>query len=154
MNTAMMRLVVVFVSGVLFAVGLGLSGMTQPAKVKGFLDFFGAFDPTLLAVIGSATGLNVILFRFILRRPAPILEAKFSLPTKKDIDMPLVVGSVLFGAGWGIGGFCPGPALVSLASGTFTVLIFVIAMAAGSLGYLFVEKRMQGVNAAQDTKKS
>ncbi|MCB9643887.1 MAG: YeeE/YedE family protein [Myxococcales bacterium] len=140
MNSAVMRNVVVFVSGVIFAVGLGLSGMTQPDKVKGFLDFFGKWDPTLLAVIGSATGLNLILFRFILKRPAPILEAKFSLPTKKDIDRPLVVGAVLFGIGWGVGGFCPGPALTSLASGTFTAVLFVVSMAAGSLGYLFFEK--------------
>lgn len=154
MNPSAMRLWVVFVSGVLFAVGLGLSGMTQPAKVKGFLDFFGSFDPTLLAVIGSATGLNVILFRFILRRPAPILEEKFSLPTKKEVDRPLVLGAVLFGMGWGIGGFCPGPALTSLASGTWTVLIFVVAMAAGSLGYLFVEKQMQSAKVSQESKKS
>ena len=157
MNTSTLRQVVIFASGILFALGLGLSGMTQPEKVKGFLDFAGKWDPTLLTVIGAATGLNLILFRFILRRKQPILATSFSLPTRKDLDTPLLLGSALFGIGWGIGGFCPGPAITSLASGTLTVLIFVVAMLGGSAAYLSFENWQKGqkeAKAAANPQKS
>jgi uncharacterized membrane protein YedE/YeeE len=117
--------------GALFALGLGLSGMTQPAKVLGFLDVAGAWDPTLLYVMGSAVVVNFIGFRLTAGRPHPVLAARFDVPSRRDIDVPLVAGAAVFGLGWGLAGFCPGPALVALASGSFDVFIFVVAMFAG-----------------------
>lgn len=117
--------------GALFALGLGLSGMTQPAKVLGFLDVAGAWDPTLLYVMGSAVVVNFIGFRLTVGRPHPWLAARFDVPSRRDIDLPLVAGAAVFGLGWGLAGFCPGPALVALASGSLEVIIFVVAMFAG-----------------------
>ncbi len=120
-----------FLSGAVFAVGLAVSGMTQPEKVVGFLDVTGAWDPSLAFVMMGAIGLNIVLFRFILRRTGPVLGGIFQLPTRKDIDARLVIGATLFGAGWGLGGYCPGPALVALGSGAGPAAIFVAAMLAG-----------------------
>lgn len=122
-----------FVSGVLFAIGLGISGMTQPVHVVGFLDFFGKWDPALLGVMGGAVVTYGIFFRLILKRKQPLFAGSFGLPTKKDLDARLLTGSALFGLGWGIAGYCPGPGLVSLASGKTTVLVFVASMLAGML---------------------
>jgi uncharacterized protein len=108
-----------------------LSGMTQPAKVLGFLDVAGAWDPTLLYVMGSAVVVNFIGFRLATRRAHPLLAARFDLPTRRDLDAALVVGAAVFGFGWGLAGFCPGPALVALASGSLDVVVFVAAMFAG-----------------------
>ena len=120
-----------FGSGLLFAFGLGLSGMTQPAKVVGFLDFAGNWDPSLAFVMLGAIGVHTVLSRFILHRPTPFFANAFSVPTRNDVDPKLIGGAALFGAGWGLGGFCPGPALTSVGTGSFTVLIFVGAMMAG-----------------------
>ncbi len=124
-----------FASGLLISAGLCLSGMTNPNKVIGFLDFFGRWDPTLLFVMMGAVGSHAILYRLIARRSAPVLVPTFSLPTKRNLDWPLVLGSVLFGVGWGLSGYCPGPALVSLGSGSGSVFIFVVAMLGGMAGY-------------------
>jgi len=128
-----------FLSGVVFAVGLGLSGMTQPAKVTAFLDFAGDWDPSLAFVMIGAIGVYATLYRFIRRLPAPFFSPTFALPTRTDIDFRLVGGAALFGVGWGLGGFCPGPALTSLASGKTSVLLFVASMLVGMYLYKLVE---------------
>ena len=124
-----------FISGLIFAIGLVLGGMTQPAKVIAFLDITGKWDPSLAFVMGGAILVYAPLYRLIRRRQAPFFASVFSMPTRLDIDPLLIGGSALFGVGWGLGGFCPGPAVVSLASGSPTVVIFVAAMLAGM--YLF-----------------
>ncbi len=128
-----MRLVSFLALGALFAVGLGISGMTQPLKVLGFLDVFGAWDPALAFVMGSAVAVTFIGYRFVLARPHPFLGASFDMPSRRNIDVQLLAGASLFGVGWGLAGFCPGPALVALASGSMDIVIFVAAMFAGFL---------------------
>jgi uncharacterized membrane protein YedE/YeeE len=122
-----------FVSGLVFAIGLVISGMTQPSKVIGFLDFGGAWDPSLAFVMAGAIGVHF----FIARRPrtmkAPLFADAFALPTRTKLDAPLVVGAAVFGVGWGLGGYCPGPAIVSLASLAPATLVFVVAMGVGML---------------------
>lgn len=120
-----------FAAGALFAAGLAVSGMTKPSKVRGFLDFGGAWDPTLLFVMGGATAVYFALHRLVLRRSTPLFDSKFHLPTRKDIDIRLVLGAAIFGVGWGLGGYCPGPGLASLASGALGPIVFVASMVAG-----------------------
>jgi uncharacterized membrane protein YedE/YeeE len=122
---------VAIVSGVLFGLGLCISQMINPARVIGFLDVAGRWDATLLFVMGGAVVLTGIGFPLIARRSAPLLAERFHLPTKSDIDAPLIVGSVVFGLGWGLAGLCPGPALTALASLSPSVGLFVVAMLAG-----------------------
>lgn len=122
-----------FAVGFLFALGLGLGGMTQPAKVIGFLDLFGHWDPALAFVMGGAVSVTFVGYRWALKRPAPLLWTRFEVPTRRDIDWQLVTGATLFGTGWGMAGFCPGPALTALGSGKLDVFIFVAAMVAGFL---------------------
>jgi len=126
-----MKSLVSFISGVVFALGLGISGMTRPVKVIGFLDFTGHWDPSLAFVMIGAITIYFIAYRLIRTRSGPVLTEKFSVPPRTDVDRNLVVGAAVFGAGWGLGGFCPGPALTSLAAGAAPVVIFVAAMAAG-----------------------
>lgn len=117
--------------GFVFGTGLLISGMTSPQKVQDFLDFTGTWDPSLSLVMGAALLVSAISFPLIVRRDKPILGLKFHLPTAKDIDAKLVVGAALFGAGWGLGGFCPGPAIVSLSTGSTSAMIFVVSMLLG-----------------------
>ncbi|MGF1469617.1 MAG: DUF6691 family protein [Sandaracinaceae bacterium] len=124
-----------FVSGLLFAIGLVLGGMTQPAKVIGFLDVFGDWDPSLLFVMGGAVAVHFVSMRVILRRSAPLRADRFWLPTRKDLDLPLIAGSALFGVGWGLGGYCPGPGIVALGSGSVTALVFVGGLLLGFAAY-------------------
>lgn len=126
-----MRGLCAFVAGLLFALGLGVGGMTQPSKVVGFLDVAGDWDPSLAFVMGGALLVYFFVGRVALARPRPLFDDTFHVPTRRDVDGRLVLGSVLFGAGWGLAGYCPGPALVSLASGRATVVVFVGAMLAG-----------------------
>lgn len=120
------------VVGVLFGVGLVLSGMTQAEKVISFLDVSsGAWDPSLIFVMIGAIGVHAALFRLIVRRPSPLFDASFHLPTRTDIDRRLIVGAALFGIGWGLGGICPGPGLVAAASFGSSMLLFVGGMLAG-----------------------
>jgi uncharacterized membrane protein YedE/YeeE len=128
----MKALLTSFFSGVVFALGLGISGMTRPIKVIGFLDFFGSWDPSLAFVMLGAIGVYFVAHRLSRRMPAPMLAASFTLPSRNDLDGRLIAGAAIFGAGWGLGGFCPGPAITSLASGAPSVMIFVAAMAAGT----------------------
>ena len=122
-----------FVCGLIFGFGLLISGMTQPAKVLGFLDIFGRWDPTLAFVMAAALVVSGIGFVLVRQRRRPVLAAQYLWPTRTDIDRPLVVGSVLFGIGWGLVGLCPGPALVNLAGLMPSVMVFVLAMAAGMI---------------------
>jgi uncharacterized membrane protein YedE/YeeE len=119
------------VSGLVFGLGLAVSGMMNPAKVIGFLDVAGDWDPTLAFVMLGALLVAVPAYRFIPRRGRPVLEEEFSLPKKKTIDAPLLGGSALFGVGWGLVGFCPGPAIAALGTGLLPVFAFVAAMLAG-----------------------
>lgn len=128
-----------FVSGVVFALGLGIGGMTQPAKVIGFLDFVGNWDPSLAFVMIGAIAVHAFLYRVIRKRPSPTFSSTFSVPTRTDIDLSLVGGAVIFGFGWGLAGFCPGPALTSLASGNLSPLAFSVAMIVGMFLYRFFE---------------
>jgi uncharacterized membrane protein YedE/YeeE len=124
--------VAVFAAGLLFALGLGISGMTLPQKVIDFLDFAGGdWDPSLALVMVSSAGVFLLLHRWVLRRPAPYFDTEFHVPSRTDIDAPLVFGSALFGIGWGMVGFCPGPALTALVAGQTQVWIFFVAMIAG-----------------------
>ena len=124
-------------AGLVFGIGLGLSGMTQPAKVIGFLDIFGTWDPSLLFVMAGAIAVHFALSRWIRRRERPLFDTRFHLATQAPIDGRLIAGSVIFGLGWGLGGFCPGPAIVALGSGASSAFIFVGAMALGmTLQYL------------------
>lgn len=137
----MNALLMSFVSGLIFAVGLALSGMTQPAKVTAFLDFAGDWDPSLALVMIGAILVHAVLYRLIRHRPSPVFASTFAVPTRKDIDVRLVGGAALFGIGWGLGGFCPGPAITALASGRMAVVIFVVSMLAGMYLYKLEESR-------------
>lgn len=117
--------------GLLFGVGLVVSGMSDPAKVLNFLDLFGTFDPSLAFVMGGAVLVAFIGFRLALARQAPVLAPRFQLPTRRDIDARLIVGAALFGIGWGLGGFCPGPAFTALGLAAAGTLVFLPAMIAG-----------------------
>ena len=136
----MKNLVVSFLVGVLFAVGLGVTGILQPSKVIGFLDVAGAWDPSLILVMVGAIAVNTGAYYLIVRkREAPLFNARFLIPTRKDVDAPLVVGAVLFGIGWGLGGYCPGPGIVSLLSGAMPAVTFVGSMLAGMTLFALVE---------------
>jgi uncharacterized membrane protein YedE/YeeE len=122
-----------FVCGLIFGFGLLISGMTQPAKVLGFLDILGRWDPTLAFVMVSALVVAGIGFALFRKRERPVLAARYLWPTRTDIDRRLVVGSILFGIGWGLVGLCPGPALVNLAGLMPSLIVFVLAMAVGMI---------------------
>lgn len=117
--------------GLLFGLGLIVSGMSNPAKVLNFLDLFGTFDPSLAFVMGGAVVVAFIGFRLVLRRERPLMAPRFQLPTRTDIDARLIVGPALFGLGWGLGGFCPGPAFTALGLAAPGTLAFVPAMLVG-----------------------
>ena len=131
-----------FGCGLLFGAGLLISGMTQPDKVLGFLDLFGAWDATLAFVMAGAVAMTAAGFAVVRRRGMPVLAEKLQWPSRRDVDAPLVTGAVLFGIGWGLIGLCPGPALVNLAGLSGPVIVFVVAMAAGMIGHdLWRERR-------------
>ena len=138
----MLRSLAALLSGLLFGAGLVVSQMVNPAKVLGFLDIAaawapgaGGWDPSLAFVMAGALAVTAVGFRLAARRPAPILGGAFELPRSRDIDRRLVAGAALFGVGWGLVGFCPGPAIASLAFGLPQSIVFVAAMAAGALLY-------------------
>ena len=123
-----------FICGILFSIGLGISGMTQPQKVIGFLDVFGEWDLSLAFVMGGAVLSYLILQLWIQRNfSIPVLGGSFQIPSRKDLDRSLIIGALLFGSGWGLGGYCPGPAITSLGSGSLNALLFVVAMGVGML---------------------
>ena len=120
-----------FLAGTIFGAGLSISEMINPTRVIGFLDVTGNWDMTLLLVMCGALAVALTGFSFVLKRPRPVFADKFSLPVKTQIDKPLLIGSALFGAGWGLAGFCPGPAIAALATLSPSVFFFVLAMIAG-----------------------
>jgi len=126
------------VFGTLFGLGLGLSGMTDPLKVLGFLDLTGTWDPSLLGVMGAAIPIFALANTWALRRQHPILDGIFHLPTRKEIDRKLVLGSVIFGIGWGLSGICPGPGFAVLSTGSLGAVVFVLTffVGAGAAGRL------------------
>jgi uncharacterized protein len=131
---AIARITVALLSGALFGYGLSLSGMVDPARVLGFLDIAsGHWDPSLMFVLGGAVCVAFIAVAIQRRLPKPVLDTQFHIPERTDIDARLVGGSVLFGIGWGLAGFCPGPALSALTTGLTPVLLFIAAMIAGML---------------------
>jgi uncharacterized protein len=126
-----MQVLAALVSGLVFGAGLFVSGMTNPAKVLGFLDVTGVWDPSLAFVMGGALGLNALAYAATRRRARPLFAERFALPDLRRVDRELLAGAALFGVGWGLVGLCPGPALASLSRGELPVLEFVVAMAVG-----------------------
>jgi uncharacterized protein len=129
--SAALRILAALASGLLFGLGLALSGMLDPARVRGFLDVAGAWDPSLVFVLGGAVTVSGLGYRLSRRRARPVLATRFDWPANRRIDAPLVAGAALFGIGWGLSGFCPGPAVAALSTGASPVLVFVAAMLAG-----------------------
>lgn len=129
----MSRVFAALLAGTLFGLGLAISQMMDPARVIGFLDVTGQWDPTLALVMGGALAVAVPGFWLVLKQPHPLLSDHFSLPTKRDLDPALVGGAALFGLGWGLAGFCPGPAIAALSVGSGPVVTFVLAMIAGQV---------------------
>jgi uncharacterized membrane protein YedE/YeeE len=136
-----MSIVSAFIVGLIFGIGLIVSGMTNPAKVQGFLDLAGNWDPSLAFVMGGAILVGLVAFRFASKRERSLLGEAMRLPTATRIDRRLVLGGLAFGAGWGLGGFCPGPALASLVTGGGKALVFTGAMLAGMLVFEILERR-------------
>lgn len=124
-----------FGAGFLFAIGLAVGGMTQPSKVVDFLDVFGDWDPSLAFVMGGAVAVHALLYRLVIRRRSPLFDEAFHIPKRRDFTPQLVVGAGLFGVGWGLGGFCPGPGLASLPSVGPEAIAFVASMTGGMLLY-------------------
>ena len=130
-------------AGLVFGLGLIVSGMANPAKVLGFLDLAGAWDPSLAFVMAGAIAVSALAFALAKTRTVSWLGAAMTLPGSRDIDRRLVIGSVLFGIGWGVAGFCPGPGLVALGMGETKALVFVAAMLLGMALFEWVERRKQ-----------
>lgn len=134
-----------FLSGLVFALGLGLAGMTRPSKVIGFLDLAGNWDPSLQFVMIGAIVIYAASYRLVLRRSQPLVATKFQVPVNRTIDGRLLAGAVLFGAGWGLGGYCPGPALVGALTGNTTTLTFLASMIIGVLAHKLFQKALARV---------
>lgn len=139
-----MLIVAALAAGLVFGIGLIVSGMANPAKVLGFLDIAGAWDPSLMLVMAGAAGVAAVAFATVRRRANSLLGEEIALPTSRGIDRRLVTGSLLFGVGWGMAGFCPGPALVALGTGSAKALVFVLAMLAGMALFERLEQRARG----------
>lgn len=131
MNRKIYEFCVALAAGGIFGFGLSLSGMLNPVNVQGFLDIFGAWDPRLAFVLGGAVMVAFIGVQIAKRMQHPVFAETFHMPTNRRIDKPLILGSALFGLGWGIGGFCPGPAIASLSLGLPQSILFVVAMLVG-----------------------
>lgn len=140
-----MRLVSTYFIGLIFGVGIAISGMANPAKVLNFFDVAGNWDPSLAFVMGGAVVIAFMGYRIVLRRPGPIIDSTFHLPNNPHLDARLIGGSALFGVGWGIAGFCPGGALPALGTGRIEVIAFVAALIAG----IFLAKGMVALTHAR-----
>lgn len=140
-----MRLFSTYLIGLVFGVGISISGMANPAKVINFFDVAGSWDPSLIFVMGGAVVVAFLGYRIVLRRPAPIIDATFHLPDNPRIDARLLGGAAVFGLGWGIAGFCPGGALPALGTGRIEVVAFVAALIAG----IFVAKGLMALSGAR-----
>lgn len=139
-----MGLIAALLAGVIFGLGIVLAGMANPAKILNFFDVAGTWDPSLAFVMGGALAVTFLGYRLVLRRPAPMCDSQFHLPKAREIDRPLVLGSMLFGIGWGIAGFCPGGAIPALGMGQPKALIFVVTMLLGIL----LARTLRGPRAA------
>jgi uncharacterized membrane protein YedE/YeeE len=138
-----MLIITSLLAGLVFGLGLIVSGMANPAKVLGFLDLGGAWDPSLAFVMAGAIALGLVAFSFAKKRTTSLLGAEMKLPATRQIDRRLVIGSALFGVGWGISGFCPGPVLVDLGMGETKALVFVAAMLVGMGVFEIAERRLR-----------
>lgn len=136
-----MNRIAALISGLLFGAGVTLSGMVNPLKVLNFMDIAGTWDPTLIFVMGAGLIVTFIGYRLVFIRSRPLFEPAFSLPATTRIDQRLIGGAVLFGAGWGLTGFCPGPAVASLVFGYWQSILFVAAMAVGMMAVSFITHR-------------
>lgn len=139
----MMKAILIYLSGLVFGLGIVTSGMANPAKVLNFFDVAGNWDPSLGLVMASALSVAAIGYRFVFRRNAPLFEAKFFVPNGGTIDKPLVIGSVVFGIGWGVSGFCPGGAIPAIGTGDTDVLIFSAALVAGMMVVKILKQRLK-----------
>ena len=128
-----MKHVILYIAGLMFGIGISMSGMGNPAKVLNFFDVAGSWDPSLIFVMGGALVVTFIGYRVVLKRPAPAFDSAFHLPTSSVIDTRLLAGSAVFGVGWGVTGFCPGGALPVISTGAPLVLVFMAALVAGQL---------------------
>lgn len=137
----MKRQLIVFASGLLFAIGLGVAEMTRPEKVLGFLDIFGNWDPSLAFVMGGAIVVYTIALQIQKRLHKPIFDVKFRIPTRRDIDVKLLAGAATFGVGWGLAGFCPGPGIVAAAATVTPALFFLPALIGGMMLHKFTLAR-------------
>ncbi len=129
-----------FIFGIIFALGLGIAGMTQPQKVLGFLDVFGHWNPSLMWVMVGAILVHSVTYRLVIKRRSPLLAAEFQIPIKKDVDVKLVGGAILFGVGWGISGFCPAPAVTSLVALDPNTYVFVGSMLFAMAVFRFLKR--------------
>jgi len=145
-----MQRITEFVAGLLFGLGLLLSGMSDPGKVLGFLDLLGTWDPSLALVMAGAILVGMLAFTVAKKRTINFLGGALHLPTANQIDRRLVIGALLFGAGWGLAGFCPGPSLVSMFSGQPKAAVFVLAMVIGMLLYEAAERWIHRPRASQE----
>jgi hypothetical protein len=145
----MIRIVAALACGLIFGAGLTISQMAETQKIKGFLDITGAWDPSLVVVMAAALVVTFAGYWLARRRTAPLLAARALWPTAKDIDTPLVGGAVMFGIGWGLIGFCPGPAIVDLSTGMPAVILFIVAMAAGILANNLMRRRTSAALAEE-----
>lgn len=133
--TPVLRILTALVAGILFGLGLAISGLLNPAKVKAFLDVAGAWDPSLIFVLGAGVIVAFIGYRIAFATSRPLFDVQRHLPAKTRIDRPLIVGSAIFGVGWGLSGFCPGPAIASLSLGLLPAVIFAVAMFVGMVAH-------------------
>ena len=138
-----MRLSVAFAVGLIFGLGISVSGMANPAKVINFFDIAGTWDPSLAFVMGGALVSTFLGYRWVFKRTKPLLEENFGLPASSDLDLRLISGSLVFGVGWGIAGFCPGGALPALGTGNLTVVLFVVSLVAGIVATRLIDKKYQ-----------
>ena len=145
-----MQKITEFLAGLLFGMGLLLSGMSDPGKVLGFLDLFGTWDPSLALVMGGAILVGIFAFTVAKKRTTNFLGGALHLPKANQIDRRLVIGALLFGAGWGLAGFCPGPSLVSMFSGQPKAAVFVLAMVIGMLLYEAADRWIHRPRASQE----
>ena len=151
----MIKYISIAISGFVFGLGLAVAGMTHASKVLGFLDVTGDRDASLLLVLGGAVAVTASAFRFVLRRKAPVLEGTFRLPTAEDIDTPLMLGALIFGVGWGISGYCPGPGIALLAAPSWETWVFVPAVLMGAfLHRIFTAWRADGPIASPRSQRS
>jgi uncharacterized membrane protein YedE/YeeE len=144
-DSLIVHVLAAFAAGLVFGLGLIVSGMADPSRVLGFLDLAGKWDPSLAFVMAGAVAVSAVAFRLAGKRATPVLGGAFHLPTARQIDRRLVVGGLVFGVGWGLAGFCPGPAVVTYGAGQFKAVVFIAAMLAGMGIYEVVERRRNKV---------